>query len=147
MWSLGNWLSEKSHNRDRRACLEKLIARSSVDLLQEYTLVSQRGNISRDNVERIWTSLATFYEVPPSVLRATDVLRCDLAGMMGHIDYDPFFCPLILLHKGPAKDALKKVHDWGDLIMCFYQFEQESGRQGTKRIERDGETTWIWEGN
>lgn len=147
IWSLGNWIGAKSHNRDRCASIEKLSERAPADLLQEYTIVSQRGDISRDNVERIWNGLATFYEVPPSMLRATDVLRGDLAGMMGHIDYDPFFCPLIHLHKGPAQDALKEVYDWADLIRCFHQFEQESGRQGTKRIKRDGETTWIWEGN
>jgi len=141
-----NRLEGRRYDSQRRKSLKVLLRRPPGNLSEEYAVVMQRSSVPRDDVQRLWTGVATFYDVPADRLRASDLLKGDLAGVTGHIDYDPFFCSLILGHKGPARDVLEGVVDWGDLIACLYQFEQESGRLGTKTVERNGVPRCVWDG-
>jgi hypothetical protein len=114
-------------------------------LEEQYAAVMRKGPIPRQDVERIWLGLANFHKMPADVLRSSDIPSVDLKGVIGHPDYDMFFCPLVVCHKGPARKALDEVADWGDLILCLYQFEQEQGKLGTREVMRDGKVQHVWD--
>jgi hypothetical protein len=144
---LYNHRYKKRCNYKRFQTLRPLHNRPPADLRQEFAAIAERGRIPVADVERLWVGLANFYEIPTDRFRASDILKEDLAGIRGHIDYDPFFCGLIHLHKGPASDALEEVVNWGELITCFYQFEQETGKLGTKIAEKNGHRRCVWDGD
>ena len=96
------------------------------------------------DVERLWCGLAEFFGVSPELFRADDLLGSDLAGLTGHIDYDPFLNSLILLHKSETVQALRSVQTWAELISSLYLCEQEQGRLGTSETCIDGETRVRW---
>ena len=105
----------------RRRGLARLRGRPAAVLDEEYQEIVRRGGLERAEVETLWDELATFYEIPPTLVRASDKIKSDLSDIVGHPDYELFFFEPKILADNAAQGILAPMTDWADLIIGIHE--------------------------